>query len=105
MAYDLIHQKKYNEAAIHLKNVLKYEPNNAVRYEQLGNVYYAQEKYALSAEAFKKAASLDPKSGYYESLAYSHIKLEDKQGAIEILKKASISWSKKNLKTSTSYIS
>ena len=88
MAYDLINQKKYTEAVIHLKNVLKYESNNAVRYEQLGNVYYAQEKYELAAEAFKKAASLDPESGYYESLAYSHIKLKDKKNAIESFKKS-----------------
>jgi tetratricopeptide (TPR) repeat protein len=88
MAYDLIHQKKYDEAVIHLKNVLKYEPNNAVRHEQLAQAYYAQEKYALAAEAFEKAASLNPKSGYYESLGYCHIKLEDKQSAIKNFKKS-----------------
>lgn len=88
MAYDLINQKRYDEAIIHLKNVLKYEPNNAVTYEQLGNIYYAQEKYELAAEAFNKAASLDPKSSYYESLGYSNIKLNDKQSAIESFKKS-----------------
>jgi|GEM_PF-3835288 len=88
MAYDLIHQKKYDEAVIHLKNVLKYEPNNAVRYEQLAQAYYAQEKYVPAAEAFEKAASLDPKAGYYESLGYSYIKLKNKQTAIENFKKS-----------------
>jgi len=87
-AYDLINQKDYDEAAIHLKNVLKYEPNNAIRYEQLGQVYYAQEKYDLAAKAFEKAASLDPKSGYYESLAYCQIKLKEKKEAIESFKKS-----------------
>lgn len=88
MAYNLIHQKKYDEAVTHLNNVLKYEPNNAVRYEQLGQAYYAQEKYEPAAEAFEKAASLDPKSGYYESLGYCHIKLKDKKSAIENFKKS-----------------
>ncbi|GIT98386.1 tetratricopeptide repeat protein [Sulfurovum sp. TSL1] len=88
MAYDLIHQKKYDEAVIHLNNVLKYEPNNPVRYEQLGQAYYAQEKYAPAAKAFGKAASLDPQSGYYESLGYCHIKLKDKKSAIENFKKS-----------------
>jgi len=87
-AYDLINEKRYDEAATHLKNVLKYEPNNAVRYEQLGNVYYAQEKYELAAQAFEKAASLDPKSGYYESLAYCQIKSKEKKEAIESFKKS-----------------
>lgn len=94
MAYDLIHQKRYDEASTHLKNVLKYDPNNAVIYEQLGQVYYTQEKYELAADAFKKAASLDPKSGYYESLAYSNLKLKDKKIAIESFKK-SIDFTKK----------
>lgn len=88
MAYDLINQKHYDEAIIHLKNVLKYKPSNAVIYEQLGQIYYAQEKYALAAEAFKKAASLDPKSVYYESLAYCHIKLKNKKTAIDSFKKS-----------------
>ena len=87
-AYDLINQKDYENAAVHLKNVLKYEPNNAVRYEQLGQVYYAQEKYELAAQAFEKAASLDPKSGYYESLAYCQIKVKEKNKAIESFKKS-----------------
>ncbi|UPT77106.1 hypothetical protein MN086_08595 [Sulfurovum sp. XGS-02] len=88
MAYDLIHQKKYDEAVIHLNNVLKYEPNNPVRYEQLGQAYYAQEKYAPAAKAFGKAASLSPKSGYYESLGYCYIKLKKKKNAIENFKKS-----------------
>ena len=88
LAYDLIHQKKYDEAIVHIKKALKYEPHNAVRYEQLGQIYYAQEKYELAAGAFKKAAAHDHKSGYYESLAYSQIKLKEKQNAIESFKKS-----------------
>ncbi len=88
LAYDLINEKRYDEASVHIKKALKYEPNNAVRYEQLGQVYYAQEKYDLAADAFKKAASLDSKSGYYESLAHSQVKLKDKESAIESFKKS-----------------
>lgn len=88
MAYDLINEKRYDEASVHIREALKYEPNNAVRYEQLGQVYYAQEKYALAAEAFKKAASLNPRSGYYESLGHSYIKLKDKKTAIQSFKKS-----------------
>ncbi len=88
IAYDLIHQKRYDKANTHLKNVLKYDPNNAVIYEQLGQVYYTQEKYELAADAFKKAASLDQKSGYYESLAYANIKQKNKKIAIESFKKS-----------------
>ncbi len=88
LAYDLIHEKRYDEASVHIKKALQYEPNNAVRYEQLGQVYYAQEKYEEAADAFKKASTLTPRSGYYESLGYSQIKLKDKKGAIESFKKS-----------------
>jgi tetratricopeptide (TPR) repeat protein len=88
LAYDHINQKRYDEASIHLRNAIQYDPNNAGIYEQLGHVYYAQEKYELAADAFKKASVLDPKPGYYESLAYCQIKLKDKKSAIESLKES-----------------
>ncbi len=88
MAYDLIHEKRYDEASVHIKKALQYDPNNAVRYEQLGQVYYAQEKYELAADAFKKASILTPRSSYYESLGYCQIKLKDKKSAIESFKKS-----------------
>ncbi|MDM5262866.1 tetratricopeptide repeat protein [Sulfurovum sp. XTW-4] len=88
LAYDLIHEKRYDEASVHIKKALQYEPNNAVRYEQLGQVYYAQEKYEKAADAFEKASELNPRSGYYESLGYCQIKLKDKKGAIESFKKS-----------------
>jgi len=87
-AYNLIYQKHYDEAIVHIKNALKYQPKNAVLYEQLGQLYYQQGEYKKAGEAYENAAKFDQKSGYYESLGYVHIKLDEKEDAINSFKKS-----------------
>ncbi len=86
--YRYMGEKRYKQAATHIRRSLAYKPDNAVGYEQLGYIYYGQEQYGEAAKAFTKAIRLAPKAQYYESLAYCNMKLGQKKSARENFKKS-----------------
>jgi len=58
-AIQLMNLKKYDEAILELKKVLKNNSNNARVYEELGNCYYNLDKNKEALGYYKKSLEID----------------------------------------------
>ena len=59
---EMLRNGRFMEAKAHFKNIIRFQPQNAKAYYQLGRVYYALEQYQEAVEQYKQALSIQPRN-------------------------------------------
>lgn len=80
--------KRYSQAVIDYKSILKVAPRAYFVHFYLGRCFYQLGMYADASFSFKIAANKCRQASYYEYWGYSELKNGHKEEAIKILKKA-----------------
>jgi tetratricopeptide (TPR) repeat protein len=90
LAYVLATQRKYSEAELELRDMIKQGIADWTTYAFLGSLYLAAERYADSAQMFRQALKFRPEDPAFMSfLGYSLLQLNaNSEEAMDLLKRA-----------------
>ena len=74
LGQDDLKNGNYKQAAFHLKRAAKLSPDNYVILINLGMAYFSGEEYSSAANAFERAALINPTEEVLEALAVTRLK-------------------------------